>query len=172
MDLFYLLNSGHSKPVTSRIVDYVGDNKTRFAQLVKIFRAGPAHIRQRAAWPLSYCVQNHPGLLTPHFKAVLDVAAQPGNHVAVRRNTMRMLQYADLPDSHAGRVADLCFMFLGNNKEPVATRVFAMNVSARLAAAYPDLKNELLALIEQHLPGGSPAFKSAAKKVTRKLSVR
>lgn len=58
----------HSKKQKNKIVNHVGDDPKRFAQLVDIFLQGPYRVTQRASWPLSYCVEKYPILLKPHFR--------------------------------------------------------------------------------------------------------
>jgi hypothetical protein len=97
MDLKKTLEKGHSKTQTDAIVSYIGNNKNRFKVLVKVYLEGPYRITQRAAWPLSYAVENHPGLIVPHLKQIIDFLGKPGIHDAVKRNTMRLFQFIEIP---------------------------------------------------------------------------
>jgi len=58
---------------------------------------------------------------------------------------------------------------LENKKEPIAIRVFAMTVLANLADTYPEIKGELIAVIEDQMPYGSAGFISRGKKILKKL---
>ena len=169
MDLKKTLLQGHSAVLTRKIVDYVGSNKTRFKVLVELFLAGPYRITQRAAWPLSYCVERYPELIKPHFKALLTMLKQQHTHVAARRNILRLLQFVEIPARYRGQIVTLCFDLLQDRKEPVAVRVFGMTVLANLVVYEPGLAGELKIVIEDHLPYGSPAFVSRAKKVLKMI---
>lgn len=162
------LLKGQSKALTDRIVRYVGVDPVKFNELVIIFLAGPYRLTQRAAWPLSYCVQNHPFLIRPHFGQVLKILDQKGIHDAVKRNVMRLLQDVDIPKRYQGMVVEKSFELM-DSKEPIAVRVFAMSVLANLASVQPDLKNELKVIIEDQLPFGTAAYLSRAKKILRQL---
>lgn len=170
MNIREVLLKEHSRIQTSRIVKYIGKNDDRFASLVKIYLAGPYRVTQRAAWPLSNCIEAHPGLITPHWKVLIDFAKKPGVHDAVKRNTVRLLQFIDIPPKHQGKVADLCFRFLQDTSEPIAVRCFSMTVLARIAKEKPELKNELKILIEDQFPYATPGFLSRAKKVLKQLN--
>jgi hypothetical protein len=170
MDLRKEILKEHSKKQKSKVVDYVGDSPIRFKALVDVFLQGPYRVTQRAGWPLSYCVERSPALIKPHLKAILDHLRMPGIHDAVKRNTMRFLQFIEIPKRYQGQVADLCFEYLQNNKEPVAIRVFSMSVLASIAEENPDLKKELMMLIEDQLPYAKPAFISRARKVLKALN--
>lgn len=159
----------HSKAQKNTIVKYIGNNPKRFAGLVDVFLKGPYRITQWASWPLSSCVELHPNLIKPHLKKILTNVMKPGQHDAVKRNTIRLLQYIDIPKSLQGLAADVCFQLLSDIKEPVAIRAFSITVLSKLALEQPDLKNELIPIIEQQLPYSSAAFVSRARKALKEL---
>ncbi len=169
MNLLKSILKEHSRAMTHQIVDYIGSSPARFRELVNLFLAGPYRVTQRAAWPLSYCVRNHPDLIKPHLKKVLDHLKKTGIHDAVKRNTVRLLQDIKIPKSLQGRAADVCFEYLSNPKEPIAIRVFSMTVLANIAKENPELKNEIIPIIEDQLPYGSAGFRSRGMKVLKEL---
>jgi hypothetical protein len=99
VDIRKLLDRAHSKFITDKIVAHIGADQKRFNSLITIFLAGPYRITQRAAWPLSYCVKNHPFLIDRHYPSILKMAVKPDAHVAVKRNIVRLLQFVEVPDS-------------------------------------------------------------------------
>ncbi|SHH80223.1 hypothetical protein SAMN04488109_5518 [Chryseolinea serpens] len=167
MDLTKALLKEHSKAQMTKIVDYVGQNQARFKVLVEVYLAGPYRVTQRAAWPLSYCVERHPDLVKPHLKRLLDFLNKPGIHHAVKRNTLRLLQYIELPKRLQGRVADLCFQYLQGKGEPIAVKAFSLTVLQRILEEQPELGSELKIIIEDQLAYASPAFRSRAMKVLK-----
>lgn len=164
MKLLELLKSEHSKRQTDRIVNWVGSSAERFSRLVNIYLKGPYRITQRAAWAISYCVASHPPLIKPHLWKLVRFMQQPDHHPSVKRNTLRLMQYISIPPSLKGEVADLCFAIVRSHQEPIAIKVFALTVLTKLAIEFPDLKNELIPLIEDQLPYASPGFRSRARK--------
>src|SRR6201996_7798771 len=120
MDIHRLLKEEHSKKQTDRIVRYIGGDKDRFTVLIGLFFDSEYRITQRAAWPLSYCVRAHPELIRPYFKRLLDNLARKDIHVAVVRNTVRLLQDVDIPRRYHGRVMSTCFDFVQSPETPIA----------------------------------------------------
>jgi hypothetical protein len=169
MDIKKTLEKGHSKAQTNAIVSYIGANKNRFKALVDVYLEGPYRITQRAAWPLSIAVEKCPSLISPHLKRIIDFLHQPGTHDAVKRNTMRLLQFIEIPSGLQGKVLDICFEYLQDRKQAIAIRVFSMTVSSQITEGQADLQKELRILIEDELPYAKPAFVSRAKKVLKKL---
>jgi hypothetical protein len=155
----------HSRQQCNNIVQWVGNSPERFAQLFHLFLNDEYRVVQRAAWPLSYCVQLHPQLILPHLGKLLKYLDQPGLHNAVKRNGIRLLQYIDVPLRYRGQVMHICFSFLEAPKEAVAVKAFALTVLTRLARHHPEIVSEIQMLIQEQLPHQSAAFKSRAKKL-------
>jgi hypothetical protein len=169
MNLIKLILLEHSKATTAKIVDWVGSDPKRFNDLLTIFLSGPYRVTQHATWPLSCCVEHHPKLINPHLKRVIDHLKKPGIHDAVKRNTVRLLQGIKIPKSLQGKVADLCFDYLSSTREPIAIRVFSMTVLANMAKDNPELKNEIIPIIEDQLSFGSAGFRSRGSKILKAL---
>jgi hypothetical protein len=169
MNLLKEVMQEHSRRQMLKIVQYVGSSPERFGELVDVFLNGPYQVTQRSAWPLSNCTELHPALVKPHLKKLIAFLAKAGEHDAVKRNILRLLQFIPIPKSLQGKTADLCFQFLGDTKEPIAIRVFAMTVLANLANENPELKNEIIPMIEDQMPYGSAGFVSRGKKVLKEL---
>jgi hypothetical protein len=169
MDLKKMLQKGHSITQTNAIVEYIGVNPTKFKALVEVYLNGPYRITQRAAWPLSICVEREPSLIYPHLKKVLNFLQVPDIHDAVKRNTMRLLQFVEIPKRFHGQVIDLCFEYIQNPKVAVAIRVCSMTVLSRIIKGQPDLIKEFKIVLEDQLPYGSPAFTSRAGKIIREM---
>jgi len=169
MNLVEEILKEHSRKQKDKIVNYVANDPARFAQLVAVFLQGPYRVTQRSACPLSYCVEKYPGLLQPHFRKILTQPGKKNIHDSVKRNILRMLQFVRVPKAYQGIATDLCLGFLADSKEPVSIRVFAMTVLANIAIEAPELKNELIPMIEDQLPYASAGFISRGGKVLKQL---
>ncbi len=164
MDLQKLLQGEHSKKQTDRIVNYIGSDKKRFAELVKLFFKGEYRITQRAAWPLSYCVRRHPELILPYFKPLLDNLFRRDIHIAVIRNTVRLLQDVSIPKKYHGQVMSTCFDFIESDDTPIAVKAFSLTILSNLAVGYPEIRGVTKLIIEENGVNQPPAFRSRAKK--------
>lgn len=169
MNIRTALLQEHSKIQVLKIAAYIGAAPERFAELIQLFLGYDYRITQRAAWVVSACADQHPQLLHPHLEDLILNLGQPVPD-AVKRNTIRVLQYLEIPENLQGRLADICFNYLAG-KEPVAIKVFAMTVLLNLSKQEPALKNELRILIEDQLPYSSPAFVARGHKTLRSLKI-
>ncbi|HLI92499.1 MAG TPA: hypothetical protein VKU83_02770 [Puia sp.] len=169
MDLLKLLRHEHSKRQTDMIVEWVGADKERFGRLIELFFSGEYRITQRAAWPLSYCVQRYPSLIVPYYKRLLDNLARTDIHVAVIRNTVRLLQHVSIPKRFHGRVMNTCFDLIQKPETPIAVKAFSLTILSNLAADYPEIRGELRLIIEEQWEQATPAFRSRARKILKTI---
>lgn len=169
MDLLKLLRAEHSKKQTDRIIAYIGADKERFAALIELFFNGEYRITQRAAWPLSYCVRRHPELITPYYRRLLDNLGRKDIHVAVIRNTVRLLQDVTIPKRYHGRVMTACFDFIQSSETPIAVKAFSLSILSNLSADYSEIRGELKIIIEEQWEHATPAFRSRARTILKEI---
>jgi hypothetical protein len=146
----------------------INGNEDLFAELMKLFFSEEARICQRAAWVMSHCVQHHPWQVIPYLeKMVNNLYREVGD--ATKRNTVRVMQYVDIPEKIWGETMEICFRFLTGN-EAVAIKAFSMTVLYNLSLKVPEINNELKVIIEDQMPYGSAGFKSRGKKILALLA--
>ncbi|HRJ28652.1 MAG TPA: hypothetical protein PLV21_07855 [Cyclobacteriaceae bacterium] len=169
MNLHHELQKITNKAHALRVTKYIGNDTRKFDDLVKLFLNGPYRLAQRASWPLTVCVEKNPELAKPYLKLLLQNLKKEPLHDAVKRNTVRLFQYVDIPIKLQGLVVDQCFQYLLDPKEPIAVRVFSITVLVNIAQDKPELKRELILVLEDQLPYGSAGFISRAKKTLKQL---
>ena len=158
----------HSKAHSIRLARKIEANQEDFDGLMELFFGTEYRVTQRAAWIVSQCAEVHPWLLEKHLKSMIENLQRPV-HDAVKRNTLRILQFMELPEDLLGITAEICFQFLNSGFEPVAIKVFSMTVLFNIVRKYPELKEELKISIEDQLPYGSAGFKSRGQKTLKAL---
>jgi hypothetical protein len=154
----------HSKANCDTIVQWVGSSQQRFDELFALFLGDEYRVVQRAAWPVSYCVEAHPQLIKKHFARLIKKLRQPQLHHAVKRNSVRLLQNVSIPNKYQGAVMDICFGYVAAPQEAVATKAFSLTVLSNLAQQYPEIIPEIKLLIEDQLPHQTPAFRVRARQ--------
>ncbi|MBC7936157.1 MAG: hypothetical protein H7Y86_12475 [Rhizobacter sp.] len=170
MNLRSALLSEHSKEQCKAIVDWVGNSKKRFDELFSLFLNDEHRVIQRAAFPVSYCLEAYPSLIDKHFENLVKKLQQPGIHDAVKRNTTRLLQNVIIPQEWQGAIMNICFEYVAFQKEAVAIKAFSMSVLANLAKDYPEILPELKLIIEDQWKRHTPAFKGRAGKLFKNLN--
>jgi hypothetical protein len=165
MNIREALRVEHSKRQTMKIVRYVGNDPARFRELMTIFLGNEYRPTQRAAWAVNYCAEHHPELVRPYLTKLIELLEKEDGHDAIRRNVARLLQFVEIPTRLQGRAFDACYDLVDDPHQPVAVRVFAMSVAARIAEDKPDLMSELRLMCNKYLPTASAGFLSRARKV-------
>jgi hypothetical protein len=163
MNLAQVLLQGYSRKQCDKIVQWVGNDQQRFNELFNLFLNAEYRVAQRAAWPVSYSVIDHPVLIKDNFGKLIDNVRKPGLHDAIKRNTIRLLQTVDIPEKYEGAVMEICFQYLESPLEAVAIKAFSITVLSNLAKKYPEIIPEIKLIIEEQLPHQTAAFKSRAK---------
>jgi hypothetical protein len=165
MNIREALLAVHSKEQATMIADYVGDDPKRFAELFGFMLSPVYRVSQRAAWPVSYCVERHPELVKPYFRKLIAQLEHAEAHVAVRRNVARLLQFVEIPQRYEGRIFDACYRLLNDPQQPVAVRVFSMTVAAKIARNEPELLDELRLVATKYPQTDTAGFRSRARRV-------
>ena len=163
VNLEEVIREEHSKPQCNRIVAYIGNDKKRFAELMKLFFNGEYRVTQRAAWPMSYVVQKHPEMIQPYLTKLIEKLSNPKEGDAVLRNTVRLLQTVDIPKRLQGKVMTLCFDFIQSNETAIAIKAFSLSILQNLAKQYPEIIPEVKTIIEERWDLETAAFKSRAR---------
>ncbi|WP_260311459.1 hypothetical protein [Roseivirga seohaensis] len=169
MDIRKQLLKEHSKENTNLIVSYVAEQQERFDALMNLFLSDEYRVTQRAAWVVGEIGRKKVEMLKPHLKAMVFNLKQPNLHDSIKRNTVRVLQELEIPESLWGEVADICFGYLASKSEAIAIKCFSMTVLLNITYKVPELKDELQILIEDQMPYGSSGFKSRGKRTLKAL---
>ena len=170
MNIKTALLKEHSKKQCDTIVKWVGNDQKRFDELFDLFLLDEYRVIQRAGWPISYCVEKHPELIRKHFAKLIKNLSRKGIHDAVKRNSVRLLQYVTIPDKFHGKVMDICFRYITSPAEAVAVKAFSITVLQNLARQYPEIINEIKLVIEERWDYETVAFKTRAKKLLKEVS--
>ena len=169
MDLKSAILQEHSKQQALFIRDYIGENQILFDELMTYFFSEEYRVAQRAAWVVSHCVDQHPWLIQTHLENMVHYLKNENIHVAVKRNTVRILQTIEIPEDLMGSLVDYCFKFLLDPKEAAAVRIFSMTILYNICKKEPALADELRIVIEEFMPHSTAGFKSRGKKILKGL---
>ena len=159
----------HSKKVALRIIEDVLQAPSRMDELMDCFFDDDLRICQRASWPVGMISEHNPQLILPYLEKML-LNLEHAKHDALIRNTFRTLQNMDVPEDLEGLAFEKAFDYLLNPQNAIAIRVFAMTVCANIAKKYPELKHELIPVIEEQIPYGSAGFKNRGQKILNALN--
>lgn len=170
MNIQSALLKEHSRKQAIKISKFISNDPKKFKILAQLFLGDNYRLAQRAAYSVNFCGANYPELIIPYIPKMLNILESNNVHDAVKRNTLRLFQFIQIPKKYHGKVVATSFNLLQDNNQPIAIRVFAMTVIANLCRFYPELANELMPIIEIEMSQNpKPAFISRAKKALRTI---
>lgn len=128
----------------------------------------------RKSWRAAYLVDKindiYPGLVRPFLHIMIEQVKIEKNE-SKRRHFLKLISMNDLSEKQKGLTLDFCIKTFTSAKEPVAVRVHAMQVLFNIAQSEPELKTEILAIIEHEMENHATAgIISRGKKLVQKLS--
>ncbi len=163
----------HSRANADRVLQHVLADQHRVAALMEVFLGDEYRAVQRAAMVVGDLGRAQPGWLAPWHGRMIAAAADP-QHDAVRRNVMRYFSELDITgigEEEEGYLVDLAFRLTADQEAAVAIRVFSMQIVANYVEKYPELKDELAAIIELTIAEGTtPGFRSRGGKILKRLA--
>ena len=142
------LKKGQSKSKTVRIVRHVDADAARFALLMKVMLKDNEQLKQRASWPVSEIALLHPQLLKPYYSTIIALLEKPGTSAPLKRHFLRVFAVHGIPEKWEGRLLTCCMAWIPSEQEAIAVRAFSISAATRICCKYPELQNELIALLE------------------------
>ncbi len=172
MDIKKQLEKGFSKMNSVKISLYVGADADRFAELMSYMLGDDRELSRRAAWAVSFCFENHPFLFDAHVEELVNVMASKKYHDAVKRTATQALQYMEIPEDLEGPAYDNAIAILNDTEEPIAVKAYSMSILEKIALKFPELKQEVILIVENQIPYSSAGYKSRGTKLLKKLKER
>lgn len=172
LSLKKLLEDSNSRSMCDSVLAWIGNSPKRFAELMDYVNGPDKLLQQRAAYPMSYAIENNPELIKPHYKTLLDLVKQDKPHAAIRRNILRALEYVDVPKKWQGLVMDTCFRFITDPKEKPAVKASCITVLGKLARKFPEILPEIKLIVEENWDHESAAFRARAKRELSLIAAR
>ena len=160
----------HSKRNCNKIVNWVGNDKNNFAELMNLMLYDEYRVAQRAAYAVSFSVREHPALIKPWFGKMIKKMGDKTAHDAIRRNALRIFEDVDIPEKYCGILFEMSNNYLYDLKEPIAVRAFSISVMYNIAKKFPDLQNEVKINAEGFLHCGIPALEARGRNTLKALS--
>lgn len=143
-------------------------SESHFTLLLELALQEKDPLAWRASWVLDGSDEIKPGLATAHISKI--VKALPGlDSKGSLRSLLRLLSRHEIPEEEQGLLIDLCFSYLVSELYPVAVKAHAMQIIYLHVLLYPELKDELVAVIEDQIANNSVGFKSRGRRLIKQM---
>ena len=156
-----------SKRNTDFVTSAINGCEDKFKKIWKIMFTGKTLISHRASWVVSTCFDRWPYLVQPYLPHIIDYIPH-APHTGIKRSLLRILAQSSIPELKMGKLLNICFEYLEIDM-PVAVKVHAMQIIYNISENEPDIKPELITIIEDQLPRNSIGFQNRGTKLLKKL---
>jgi hypothetical protein len=128
--------------------------------LLSILIHGKIREQYMASWILSRAVELHSEILHESAHTTCLKAINATKEGGIKRNLIRIWQFS-IPESESTQleVLDKVLNFLSDGSQDVAVRVFSITVLERLLKYFPEIKEEVIFLLEREYSQAKPSFK-------------
>jgi hypothetical protein len=129
--------------------------------------------KEQRSWRAAYVVDKihdtHPEMLLPFFDEMI-IQLKKEKSSSKKRHFLKLISMNQVNKKHQGALVDFCLETFTSAKEPVAVRVHAMQVLFNISENEPDLKPEILSVIEHEMKyHASAGITSRGSKLAKKL---
>jgi len=150
------------------LVGEVIKSESHFKTLLQLALHEKDPVAWRACWVLDGSDELKPGLARRHISKI--VKALPAlESKGTLRSLLRLLSRYEIPEEEQGLLIDLCFSYMISELYPVAVKVHAMQIIYRHVLLYPELKDELVAVIEDQIDNNSVGFLSRGRRLIKQM---
>lgn len=112
-----------------------------------------------------------PTRIDPYIKDIYYILLKSENGSVVR-NFLNIMQFAhnQLNENELSGFIDFCFKILEDHNSEIAHEALALSSLYEVSKLYPDLKSELISMIELRYEESSPAFQAKSRQIIKKLN--
>ena len=168
MDYRSLLTNIPSGAERNLFIREAGNSKEKFLKLLKLSFNEKDPLAWRAGWILDGSDELYPGLASDHISKIIQKLPDLKSTGTVR-SLLRLLSRYEISEDDQGLLIDLCFGYMVSGFYPVAVKVHAMQIIYNHVLLYPELKNELVTVIEDQVENNSVGFKSRGMRIIGQL---
>ena len=165
-ELKELLDRWENLPVLMREIE---QNPGMFHLLMEIALYDDWSKSWRAAWLADKIHERFPEVILPYLAEMTERLKVLGDS-GKKRHILKLISMHAIPEKDQGFLLDYCLNALVSAKEPPAVRVHAMQILFNLTKSEPDLRPEILAVIEHEMEyHATPGILSRGKKLVKQL---
>lgn len=168
MDFRSLLLDFPSGAAKDLYIQKVIGTKGQFGALLDLSLYDPDPVAWRAAWILDGADELRPGLASAYLDKIVRALPELESKGSLR-SLLRMLCRYDIPEKSQGLLIDLCFGYLTSELIPVAVKAHAMLIVYNHVLLYPELKEELVTVLQDQIDNNSVGFLSRARRLIKQM---
>jgi len=168
MDFQSLLLNFPSGATKDLYIREVIGTKGGFKSLLELALHDKDPVAWRASWVLDGSDEQQPGLATRYLNKIVQALPALESKGSLR-SLLRMLCRYDIPEENQGLLIDLCFSYLVSELYPLAVKVHAMQIIYNHVLLYPELKDELVTVLEDQMENNTVGFLARGRRLIKQM---
>lgn len=125
-------------------------------------------LKEYSSWIFVHLCKSQIKDVQPFYNNFIDILFKSDNQ-SVLRNVLNVIKHLEKSDYRESEFVDLMIGFIQNPKNKVALQVYSMQVLIYFILKYPELKPEILEVINIHSEGKSPAYHASKRHFLNSL---
>ena len=168
MDLRSAL-SDSSRAVVDMAAEAIGNNPEYFKLAINLTFEDNYPLSMRSARVVQVCCEKYPKLLLPYIEEIVDKLIS-FKVEGVKRSLLKLFRDSiNLKElKQSGQLACICFDLLINPKQGIAARNYSLDILLKIAEFEPDLKTEIISIVENMLYEDSVGLRNKAGRLLKK----
>jgi hypothetical protein len=140
--------------------------RVHFGLIMETALEGNDRINWRASWAADKINDFNPGIAADWIGKMVDTLPTLRHH-GKKRQFLKMISLYPISHQQMSFLFEYCLERLSSSEEDVSVRVYSMQILYNISQIEPDLKNELLQIIEQEMEyHPSPGILTRGRKLT------
>ncbi len=159
MNIEQQLLVAHSRANGMLVANYASKNPKHIDLLIQLAKQEVVY-QQRASQALAYAVEHLKfNLSTKQLNSIVALLKDENLHDAVHRGVLKVLDLQkSFPEESESFLFDYCITQILNPQRAIAIRAFSVPIAYKVVLKYPDLKNELIQILESLSPMEGPGI--------------
>ncbi len=143
--------------------------RVHFRLIMEIAMEGNERVNWRASWAADKINDFNPGIAADWIGKMVETLPRLRHH-GKKRQFLKLISLYPLQTQWMSFLLEYCLEKLSSTEEDVSVRVYSMQILYNISQTEPDLKNELLHIIEQEMEyHPSPGILTRGRKLATRL---
>lgn len=158
-----------SKRSILHLAEWAKEDLVRLDILFQLMRTGSPLLKSRSARVVGVLVEEYPELANGREEGLIQMSFS-ATHEGFGRELLRMLCFVRLPEHLQGELLDFCLTIARHPAQPLAWRVYAMEIAYRISQHSDELLNELtIILADIRQQDTKPSVESRTRTILGKI---
>lgn len=151
------------------LISHLAENPDQFNEALIIAISDEQPQAWRAAWVLNHCIKYNDSRIKKNANRIIkEIKTKEDGHT---RELLKLLEKIELNESQEGYLFDICMTIWESIEKSPSVRITAFRILVSIVKKYPELKNEIEHLTENHYTESlSPGIKNSFMKIKKNYS--